>query len=98
MSVRSALCEAARVDYEGRAQLGDGDGVIEIVVSIPDVEHPDWVAHIIGDTELPPGEVTITLLDAGIYNAWRSAVLVQRRGDAPSMLMGLYPLELPVGA
>jgi hypothetical protein len=91
-------CQAARADYEGRAQLGDGDGAVELVVSIPDVEEPDWVGRIMGDTGLPPGEVTITLLDAGIYNAWRSNALVQHRSDTGSMLIGLYPLEPPVGA
>lgn len=88
----------SRIAYEGRAQLGDGEGAIEVVVSIPDVEHPDWVAHIVGDTELPAGEVTITLLDAGLYNAWRSQALVQQRTPGRSTLIGLSPLEPPVGA
>lgn len=84
------------MEYEGRAQLGDRRA-LEVVVRIPDVEQPEWFAYITDHAELPSGEVTITLLDGGIYNAWQGSALVRDRPGQP-MLLGIHPLAPPVGA
>ena len=85
------------MEYEGRAQLGDDSHALEVVVRIPDVERPEWFGYVIECLELPRGEVTITLLDGGLYNAWRGTALVRDRPALP-VLVGMVPLEPPVGA
>jgi hypothetical protein len=86
------------VRYEGRAQLGDDDGAIEVVVRIPDVEQPDWFAVVLDATELPRGELAVTLLDGGLYNAWRGSAVVNQSTDGRLRLMGHIALTPPVGA
>ncbi len=85
------------MEYEGRTQLGMDQRAIEVKVRIPDAENPEWFGYILGDAELPRGEVPVTLLDDGLYNAWQGTALVRVR-DFGSMLLGLAPLEPPVGA
>jgi hypothetical protein len=86
------------VQYEGRAQLGDDDDAIEVVVRIPDVEQPDWFAVVVDAVELPRGEVVVTLLDGGLYNAWRGSAVVNQSTDGRVRLMGHVALTPPVGA
>ncbi len=86
------------MDYLGRAQLGDDDDAVEVEVKIPDVENPEWFAVV--DHESAPrhrGEVTVTLLDGGVYNAWRGSALLQDSTDGKLRLLGLVPLTPPVG-
>ena len=85
------------MDYQGRAQLGRGERALEVVVRIPDVEHPEWFAHIADTVEQLRGEIAVTLLDGGIYNAWHGSALVRDRAGR-SMLIGIQPLAPPVGA
>ena len=85
------------MDYDGRAQIGEGDGSVEVVAQFPDVEHPEWFAHITDSVELPRGEVGVTLLDDGLYNAWHGTALVRDRPGG-GVLVGITPLEPPVGA
>ena len=85
------------VQYEGRAQLGDNDPAVEVVVQIPDVEHPDWFALIVEHVVVPCGEVTVTLLDGDLYNAWRGSAVISNGADGSSRLLGLEPLTPPVG-
>ncbi len=85
------------MDYEGRAQLDGRDQGLEVAVRIPDVEHPEWFARVIDCADLRNGEVTVTLLDRGIYNAWRGAALASI-GRGGTTLLGLEPLTPPVGA
>jgi hypothetical protein len=86
------------MNYEGRVQLGDGDDAIKVVVMIPDVEYPEWFAVVERVPSLPRGEVTVTLLDGDIYNAWRGSALVNDSDDGTVRLLGLMPLTPPVGA
>jgi hypothetical protein len=86
------------VEYEGRAQLRDDDHMVEVLVRIPDVEHPEWFAQVTGSVEDPVlrGEIVVTLLDGGIYNAWHGTALVRDPACHP-MLIGIEPLAPPVG-
>jgi len=85
------------VEYEGRAQLDGRAHGLEVAVRIPDVEDPEWFARVIDCADLRNGEVAVTLLDGGIYNAWRGAALA-RVGRGGATLLGLEPLTPPVGA
>jgi hypothetical protein len=85
------------VDYEGRARLDSKDQGLEVAVRIPDVESPDWFARVIDCVDLRNGEVAVTLVDGGFYNAWRGAALA-RVGRGGTTLLGLEPLTPPVGA
>jgi hypothetical protein len=85
------------VRYEGRVQLGDDDDAVEVVVRIPDVEHPDWFALVVDPVAVRRGEHTVTLLDDGIYNAWRGSAVTARTTDGHQRLMGHVPLVPPVG-
>jgi hypothetical protein len=85
------------MEYQGRAQLDGKNQGLEVAVRIPDVESPEWVAHVIDCAGLRAGEVTVTLLDGGIYNAWRGAALASI-GRGGTTLLGLEPLTPPVGA
>jgi hypothetical protein len=87
------------VKYEGRAKIGDDDQVTEVFVRVPDVEHPDWFALITdGGAKLARGEVSVNLLDGGIYNAWQGTGVVRKGPDGLWRLMGHAPLTPPVGA
>ena len=44
----------------GRAQFGNDGGAVEVVVRIPDVEHPEWLATVVDGGELQ-GEGAVTL-------------------------------------
>ena len=85
------------MEYEGRAQLGIDERALEVIVRIPDVEHPEWFAYVGESVEVPRGEITVTLLDGGIYNAWQGSALVRDRAGQ-HMLIGMQPLEPPLGA
>jgi hypothetical protein len=85
-----------RVEYEGRVQLGTDDRALEVVARIPDVEHPEWFGYIDEPVERLRGEIAVSLLDGGIYNAWQGSALVRDRGGR-SMLIGMQPLAPPVG-
>jgi hypothetical protein len=84
--------------YEGRAQLGEGDTAVEVIVRISDVEHPGWFAVVVEPVRLQRGEVTVTLLDGGIYNAWRGSAVPTESTDGYQRLMGHVPLTPPVEA
>jgi hypothetical protein len=84
------------VEYDGRAQLGGDEEAFEIVVRIPDVEHPEWFGYVAGPVGAVRGEVTVTLLGNGIYNGWQGSALVRSRGERP-MLIGMQPLAPPIG-
>lgn len=84
------------MEYEGRAQLGGDDRAFEVVVRIPDVEHPEWFGYVVDPLGAVRGEITVTLLDGGIYNAWQGSALVRDRAGR-SMLIGIQPLAPPVG-
>jgi len=86
------------VEYDGRAQLGDDDDAIEVVVHIPDVEQPEWFALVADGAALPRGEMSVTLLDDGIYNAWRGSAVTSHSSDGQKRLLGHDPLTPPVGA
>ena len=68
-----------RVEYEGRVQLGTDDRALEVVARIPDVEHPEWFGYIDEPVERLRGEIAVSLLDGGIYNAWQGSALVRDR-------------------
>ncbi len=82
----------------GRAQLGDDADAVEAVVGIPDVEHPDWCALIVDPFRLRRGEHTITLLDAGIYDAWHGSAVTASTTDGHQRLMAHLPLAPPLDA
>ena len=85
--------------YHGRAQLGDGEHAVELVVDIPDVEHPEWFAVIVDGPAMGArvGELAVTLLDDGIYNAWRGSATASDSKDGVKRLMGHAPFTPPVG-
>ena len=84
--------------YMGRAQFDGGGRAVQIVVRIPDVEHPEWFASVIDGAALPRGEGVVTLLGDGIYNAWQGSAVLTQRNDGERRLLGLFPLVPPVGA
>jgi hypothetical protein len=88
------------MNYEGRARLGDDDHGPEVLVRIANVEDPNWLAVILGDE--PPGsrrgEVTVTLVDRGIYEDWCGTAILSRSRDDRLRLLGHAPLTPPVGA
>lgn len=86
------------VEYCGRAQLGDGERAVVVVVRIVDAEHPNWFGVVADPPTLPRGEVPVTLLDAGLYNAWRGSAVVNSSTDGQMRLLGHVPLTPPVGA
>jgi hypothetical protein len=84
------------VEYEGRVQLGGDERALEVVVRIPDVEHPEWFGYVAEPVDSLRGEIAVTLLDGDIYNAWQGSALVRDRAGQ-SMLIGMQPLAPPVG-
>jgi hypothetical protein len=88
------------MQYHGGAQLGDGDDAVAIVVDIPDVEYPDWFGVILDGPALSAraGELAVTLLDDGIYNAWRGSATISESTDGVRRLMGHVPFTPPIGA
>ena len=84
------------VEYVGRIRIGEDEDSLEVVARIPDVEHPDWFAHIAEPVEPQRGEKSVVLLDEGMYNAWEGSALLRGRGSQ-SMLIGMQALVPPVG-
>ena len=88
------------MQYHGRAQVGEGDDAVEIVVDIPDVEDSDWFGVIRDGPALRAraGELAVTLLDDGLYNAWRGSATISESTDGVRRLMGHVPFTPPIGA
>ena|SRR5215213_3337797 len=85
--------------YVGRAQFGDDGRAVQLVVRIPDVEHPEWFARVIDGAALPRrGEGVVTLLDEGIYNAWQGSAVFTQGTNGERRLLGHSPLVPPPGA
>ena len=85
------------MEYRGRAQFGDGDRAVEAVVRIGDLEDVDWSGSVVPLSTLPRGEVSVTLLDGGPYNAWRGSAVLVRKSDERVQLLGHLPFSPPVG-
>jgi hypothetical protein len=90
--------EAQVRSYTGHAQFGDDGSAVELVVHIPDVEHPEWFAQVTAGAAPPLGEGVVTLLDEGIYNAWRGSAVITEGSDGQRRLLGHSPLVPPIGA
>ena len=93
------MSAAEIVGYEGRARLGDDQG-IEVSVRIRDVEDPHWLAVVVEDahTISSVGELPVTLMDGRLYEGWRGTAIVSRSTDSVIRLMGHEPFTPPVGA
>ena len=95
----SAQAANARLrSYAGRAQFGDDGRAVEVVVRIPDVEHPEWFARVIDGAALPRREGVVTRLDDGIYNAWQGSAVLTQGDDGQRHLLGHTPLAPPAEA
>jgi hypothetical protein len=93
------MSELAAMVYAGRARLGY-DQSTDVIVRIPDVEDPHWMAVVVEVTEdlSKIGEVPVTLLDGGPYEGWFGTAVISRGRDDRLRLMGHEPLMPPVGA
>jgi hypothetical protein len=89
-----------RMNYVGRARIGDERTGSPVHVSIDDVEEPRWEAVVLdrGDAWRTDEPVRVTLVDEGLYEDWSASALVIEGAGGDVLLRGEEPLTPPVGA